>query len=75
MLKNFIIMALTTLIPCLSLVSCGENKTTAPESSVSAPAQEAETEAEEETEPEEKKQLEIDYDFQKYDGIIINILI
>ena len=25
--------------------------------------------------PEEKKQLEIDYDFQKYDGIIINILI
>lgn len=26
-------------------------------------------------EPEEKKQLEIDYDFQKYDGIIINILI
>ena len=29
----------------------------------------------EETEPEEKKQLEIDYDFQKYDGIIINILI
>lgn len=29
----------------------------------------------EETEPEEKKPLEIDYDFQKYDGIIINILI
>lgn len=53
MLKKFIIMALTTLIPCLSLASCGENKTTAPESSVSAPAQEAETEAEEETEPEE----------------------
>ena len=25
--------------------------------------------------PEEKKHLEIDYDFQKYDGIIINILI
>ena len=25
--------------------------------------------------PEEKKPLEIDYDFQKYDGIIINILI
>lgn len=32
----------------------------------------------EDTEPEkpkEKKPLEIDYDFQKYDGIIINILI
>lgn len=25
--------------------------------------------------PEEKKPLEIDYDFKKYDGIIINILI
>lgn len=29
----------------------------------------------EEPEPEAKKQLEIDYDFQIYDGIIINILI
>lgn len=29
----------------------------------------------EDQEPEEKKPLEIDYDFQKYDGIIINILI